>query len=235
MKPPNFVHLHGHTQYSLLDGACLLEELVKLAQAYNMPAIAMTDHGNMFGAIEFYLFCKSMQVKPIIGCECYLAPISMFEKSSHGISDTAFHLILLAKDNTGYHNLMKLVSAGFLEGFYYKPRIDKEILSKHSQGLIGLSSCLKGEIAHLVLSGQTQDAYKAAGQYSEIFGKGNFYLELMDQGLQEQLKVNKGLIQMSKDLSLPIVATNDFHYLQKNHAYAHEALLCIQTQTTLDD
>ncbi len=235
MKSSEFVHLHGHTQYSLLDGACLLKELVKLAQAYNMPAITMTDHGNMFGAIEFYLLCKSMQIKPIIGCEAYLAPVNRFEKSSHGISDTAYHFILLAKNNTGYHNLMKLVSAGYLEGFYYKPRIDKEILAQHSDGLIGSSACLKGEIAHLILSNQLDEAYKTAGQYSEIFGKGNFYLEMMDHGLQEQLTVNKALIQMSKDLNLPLVATNDFHYLQKTHAYAHEALLCIQTQTTLED
>ncbi len=235
MKSQNFVHLHGHTQYSLLDGACLLKELVKLAQAYNMPALAMTDHGNMFGAIEFYLLCKKVGIKPIIGCECYLAPVSRFEKASHGISDSAYHLILLAKDVKGYHNLIKLVSAGYLEGFYYKPRIDKELLAQHADGLICLSACLKGELSHLILSGQLQAAYKTAGQYSDIFAKGNFYLELMDQGMQEQLKVNKALIQMSKDLKLPLVATNDFHYLQKNHAYAHEALLCIQTQTTLDD
>ena len=215
MKSPNFIHLHGHTQYSLLDGACLLEELVKLAQAYNMPALAVTDHGNMFAAIEFYLLCKKMQVKPIIGSECYLAPTSRFEKASRGISDSAYHLILLAKNNTGYHNLMKLVSAGFLEGFYYKPRIDKEILAQHADGLICLSSCLKGELSHLILSDQLQDAYKAAGQYKEIFGKDNFYLELQDHGLQEQLKVNKALMQISKDLNLPLVATNDFHYLQK--------------------
>ncbi len=229
------MHLHGHTQYSLLDGACLLKELIKLAQAYNMPALAMTDHGNMFGAIEFYLLCKKVGIKPIIGCECYLAPVSRFEKASHGISDSAYHLLLLAKDVKGYHNLIKLVSAGYLEGFYYKPRIDKELLAQHADGLICLSACLKGELSHLILSEQLQAAYKAAGQYRDIFGNGNFYSELMDHGLQEQLKVNKALIQMSKDLGLPAVATNDFHYLQKNHAYAHEALLCIQTQTTLDD
>ncbi|MBN1404929.1 MAG: DNA polymerase III subunit alpha [Candidatus Omnitrophica bacterium] len=235
MKPSKFVHLHGHTQYSLLDGACLLEELIKLAQAYEMNAIAMTDHGNMFGAIEFYLLCQKAGIKPIVGCECYLAPVSRFEKISHGISETAYHLILLSKDQQGYHNLMKLVSAGFLEGFYYKPRVDKELLAQHSQGLICSSSCLKGEIGHLILSDQIQDAYKAAGEYNEIFGKGNFYLEMQDHGLQEQLKINKALIQMSKDLNIPLVATNDFHYLQKSHSYAHEALLCIQTQTTLDD
>ncbi|MFH0732021.1 MAG: DNA polymerase III subunit alpha [Candidatus Omnitrophota bacterium] len=235
MKSSNFIHLHGHTQYSLLDGACLLEELVKLAQAYNMPSLVITDHGNMFGAIEFYMRCRQAQIKPIIGCECYLAPVSRFEKASHGISETAYHLILLAKNEKGYHNLMKLVSAAYLEGFYYKPRIDKEILSQHSEGLICLSACLKGELSHLILCDQLQDAYKAAGQYSDIFGKGNFYLELMDHGLAEQLKANKALIQMSKDLDIPLVATNDYHYLQKNHAYAHEALLCIQTQTTLDD
>lgn len=235
MKSKEFIHLHGHSQYSLLDGACLLEELVKLTQAYSMPALALTDHGNMFGAVEFYLLCKKMGIKPIIGAECYIAPTSRFEKSSHGIHDSSYHIILLAKSNTGYHNLMKLVSTAYLEGFYYKPRIDKEVLAQHSEGLIGLTACLKGELGHLILSDQVQDAYKAANQYNDIFKKGNFYLELMDHGLPEQLKLNKALVQMGRDLNIPVVATNDFHYLQKQHAYAHEALLCIQTQTTLDD
>jgi DNA polymerase III subunit alpha len=235
MKNPEFVHLHNHTQYSLLDGASLLTELVKLAQLYNMPSVAITDHGNMFGAIEFYLLCKQAGIKPIIGCEMYMAPASRFDKSSHGIQDAAYHLLLLAKDEQGYHNLMKLVSIGYLEGFYYKPRIDREILSAYSKGLICLSACLKGEIPHLILSEQMDQASRVAGEFSELFGKGNFYLEMMNHGIPEQKKVNSVLLKMGKDLGIGIVATNDCHYLQRQHARAQEALLSIQTQTTLDD
>jgi len=235
MKHSKFVHLHSHTQYSLLDGACLLTELVKLAQVYDMPALAITDHGNMFGAIEFYQLCMKSGIKPIIGCEIYIAPSSRFDKTSHGIQESAYHLILLAKDEEGYHNLMKLVSIGYLEGFYYKPRIDKETLRQYSKGLICLSACLKGEIPHLILSNQLEQAYKAATEFSEIFGKDDYYLELHNHNIPEQKQVNKVLLKMSKDLGINLVATNDFHYLQKAHAYAHEALLCIQTQTNLDD
>ena len=235
MKNSEFVHLHNHTQYSLLDGASLLTELVKLAQLYEMPSVAITDHGNMFGAIEFYLLCKEAGINPIIGCEMYIAPGSRFDKSSHGIQEAAYHLLLLAKDEQGYHNLMKLVSIGYLEGFYYKPRIDKEILSAYSKGLICSSACLKGEISHLVLSNQQEAASMVAGEFNELFGKGNFYLEIMDNGMPEQKKVNSALIQMGKDLGIGVVATNDCHYLQRQHARAQEALLSIQTQTTLDD
>ena len=235
MKNSEFVHLHNHTQYSLLDGASLLTELIKLAQLYNMPSVAITDHGNMFGAIEFYLLCKQANIKPIIGCEMYMAPASRFDKSSHGIQDAAYHLVLLAKDEQGYHNLMKLVSIGYLEGFYYRPRIDREILSAYSKGLVCLSACLKGEIPHLILSNQQDQAYRVAGEFDELFGKGNFYLEMMDHGIPEQKKVNTALIEMGKDLGIGLVATNDCHYLQRQHAKAQEALLAIQTQTTLDD
>jgi len=217
MKQSEFVHLHNHTQYSLLDGASLLVELVKLAQLYNMPSLAITDHGNMFGAIEFYLLCKSAGIKPIIGCEMYLAPASRFDKSSHGIHDAAYHLVLLAKDDEGYHNLMKLVSIGYLEGFYYKPRIDKEILSAYSKGLICMSACLKGEIAHLILSNQMEQARKTAGEFNDLFGKGNFYLEVMDHGIPEQKKVNAALSKISRDLGIGLTATNDCHYLQRQH------------------
>ncbi|MFA5069402.1 MAG: DNA polymerase III subunit alpha [Candidatus Omnitrophota bacterium] len=235
MKNSSFVHLHNHTQYSLLDGASLLTELIKLAQLYNMPSIAITDHGNMFGAIEFYLLCKEAGIKPIIGCEMYMAPASRFDKSSHGIHDAAYHLVLLAKDETGYHNLMELVSIGYLEGFYYRPRIDKEALKAHSKGLICTSACLKGEIAHLLAAGQQESAERVAGEFNELFGKGNFYLEVMDHGIPEQAKVNAQLFRMSKSLGIGLVATNDCHYLQRQHARAQEALLAIQTQTTLDD
>jgi DNA polymerase-3 subunit alpha len=235
MKYSNFVHLHNHTQYSLLDGASLLTELVNLAHVYNMPSVAITDHGNMFGAIEFYMLCKKIGIKPIIGCEVYIAPESRFDKSSHGIQEATYHLILLAKNEQGYHNLMKLVSIGYTEGFYYKPRIDKEVLGAHCQGLICSSACLKGEIAHLILSDRIDQAYRVAGEFAEVFGKKNFYLEIMDHGIPEQKQVNEVLVKMGKDLNLGLVATNDCHYLQQQHARAHEALLCIQTQTTLDD
>lgn len=235
MAHSDFVHLHVHTQYSLLDGACLIKSLVSLASLYRMNSLAMTDHGNMFGAIEFYEHAMKHGVKPIIGCEVYVAPESRFEKTSHGINEASFHLVLLAKDEQGYKNLMKLVSIGYLEGFYYKPRIDMEVLNAHSKGLVALSSCLQGEIPHLIMTDQFDQAKKLAGKFNEIFGKDNFYLELQDHSIPEQNKVNQALIKMSGELALPLVCTNDVHYLQKDHARAHEALLCIQTQTTLED
>jgi DNA polymerase-3 subunit alpha len=218
-----------------LDGGCLIGDLIDLARAYRMPAVAMTDHGNMFGAIEFYQQAMKAGIKPIIGCEAYLAPNSRFEKSSHGIKEASYHIILLVKDETGYKNLMKLVSAGFLEGFYYRPRIDKDVLAQHSKGLVALTACLKGEIPHLVLTDREDQARQICGQYQEIFGRENLYLELMDNGIPEQEKVNKGLLKLSKELDIPVIATNDVHYLTRDSAKAHEALLCIQTQTTLDD
>ncbi|UCD54893.1 MAG: PHP domain-containing protein [Candidatus Omnitrophota bacterium] len=235
MKHTDFVHLHLHTQYSLLDGACRLQELINLVAKQKMPACAITDHGNMFGAIEFYQKAQQKGVKPIIGCEVYIAPDSRFEKSSHGIKEASFHLLLLAKDEIGYRNLMKLVSIGYLEGFYYRPRIDKEALARYNDGLIGSSACLQGEIPHLILSDQIAGAKKTADQFRHILGKDNFYLELQDNGINEQAKVNKALIKISKDLDIPLVATNDVHYLYKDDAIAHDALLCIQTQATLGD
>ena len=235
MKHADFAHLHVHTQYSLLDGACQLQKLVNIASALKMPACAITDHGNMFGAIEFYQKAQAKGVKPIIGCEAYIAPDSRFEKSSHGIQGASFHLVLLAKDEIGYKNLMKLVSIGYTEGFYYRPRIDKEVLAKYNDGLVGLSACLKGEIPHMILSGEMAGAKRTADQFRHIFGKDNFYLELQDNGIADQVKVNKGLIKIAKELDIPLVATNDVHYLTKDDVTAHEALLAIQTQTTLDD
>ena len=235
MKHADFVHLHVHTQYSLLDGACQLQRLLKSAQNMKMPACAITDHGNMFGTIEFYRKALDSGVKPIIGSEVYIAPETRFEKSSHGIKEAAYHLVLLAQDEVGYRNLMKLVSIGYLEGFYYRPRIDKEVLAKYNEGLIGLSACLKGEIPHLLLSGETEKAKRTTDQFRHIFGQGNFYLELQDNGMQDQEKVNKQLIKMSKDMDVPLVATNDVHYIERDDSQAHEALLAIQTQTTLDD
>ncbi|MFH1790950.1 MAG: DNA polymerase III subunit alpha [Candidatus Omnitrophota bacterium] len=235
MKHSDFVHLHVHTQYSLLDGACKIDDMLDMAARYKMPAVAMTDHGNMFGAIEFYQKAMAKGIKPIIGCEAYVAPGSRFEKSSRGIQEASFHMILLAKDETGYRNLMKLISIGYLEGFYYRPRVDKEVLAKYNDGLIGLSACLKGEISHLILSGDIALAKRTADEYRHIFGKGNFYLEIQDNLIKEQNTVNRELLKIGADLDLPVVATNDVHYIEKEDARAHEALLCIQTQTTLDD
>ncbi|MFC1509736.1 DNA polymerase III subunit alpha, partial [Candidatus Omnitrophota bacterium] len=235
MKHADFAHLHVHTQYSLLDGACLIKKLADSVRRMKMPAIAMTDHGNMFGAIEFYQTCMKNGVKPIIGCETYVAPKSRLDKTVHARGETSSHLILLVKDEVGYKNLMKLVSIGYLEGFYYKPRIDKEVLAKYSEGLIALSSCLKGEMAGLALEGKTGKIKELAGQYREILGKDNFYFELQDHGIPEQKKVNSVLIKLAKELDVELVATNDVHYLTRDSARAHEALLCIQTQTTLED
>ncbi|MFH1281507.1 MAG: DNA polymerase III subunit alpha [Candidatus Omnitrophota bacterium] len=234
MPHAEFVHLHLHTQYSLLDGACRIPEILSIAKSFKMDSLAITDHGNMFGAIEFYLEARKAGIKPIIGCEFYIAPQSRLEKSG-GIEDAAHHLILLARDEEGYRNLMKLVSISYLEGFYYRPRIDKEVLARHASGLIGSSACLKGEIACLILRKRFNDALKAADTYQNILGKKNFYLEIQGNSIAEQKIVNTGLIKISSELGIPLVATNDVHYPTKDRAGAHEALLCIQTQATLDD
>ena len=235
MTHSDFVHLHLHTQYSLLDGACQLETLIAKLKEYRMGACAITDHGNMFGAIEFYDLAMRSGIKPIIGSEVYIAPDSRFEKSSRGIQDASYHLILLAKNEAGYKNLMKLVSCGFLEGFYYRPRIDKEILAEYSKGLICTSACLKGEIPHLINTGLIDQARKVVDEYKSIFGKDNFYLEIQDNLIPEQDKVNEEIIKIARDMDIGLVATNDVHYIEREHSKAHEVLLCIQTQTTMDD
>ena len=236
MPGSDFIHLHLHTQYSLLDGACRIPEILAIAKSYKMDSLAITDHGNMFGAIEFYLEAQKAGIKPIIGCEVYVAPQSRFEKKTGtGIEDAANHLILLARDEEGYHNLMKLVSISYLEGFYYRPRIDKEVLAQHAAGLIASSACLKGEIACLIVEKRFNDALKAADNYQNIMGKGNFYLEIQGNSIPEQKIVNEGLAKISAQLNIPLVATNDVHYPTRERAAAHEALLCIQTQSTLDD
>jgi DNA polymerase-3 subunit alpha len=235
MKHANFVHLHLHTQFSLLDGAIRLEELFKQAKAYRMPALAITDHGSMFGAIEFYQQAERSGIKPIIGCEVYVAPGSRLEKTSRGISEASFHLILLAKNLVGYRNLMKLVTAGYFEGFYYRPRVDKELLQKYNEGLIALSACLKGEIPFLLASGDKGKALQAAEELKAIFPDRRFYLEIQENKIAEQKKVNAGLMEIARELSLPLVATNDCHYLRREDAKAHEVLLCIQTGKTMRD
>jgi len=235
MPHSEFVHLHLHTQYSLLDGACRIPEILAIAKSFKMDSLAITDHGNMFGAIDFYLEARKAGIKPIIGCEVYVAPQSRLNKSGSGIEEAANHLILLCRDEEGYHNLMKLVSIGYLEGFYYRPRIDKEVLAQYSRGLIGSSACLKGEISVFLQQKRFNDALKTADTYQNIFGKNNFYLEIQPNSIPEQKIVNEGMLKISKELDIPLVATNDVHYPTRDKAAAHEALLCIQTQTTLDD
>ena len=235
MKHVDFVHLHLHTQYSLLDGTIRLADLFKKARDYKMPAVAITDHGNMYGAVDFYQQAYKAGIKPIIGCELYVAPKSRFDKASEGPGETARHLIVLAKNLQGYRNLIKLTSSGFLEGFYYRPRVDKELLAKHSEGLIATSACLHGEVADGILKGDLERAKASARQYREIFGEGNYYLEMMENGIPEQSLVNEKLMEISKELSIPLVATNDCHYLERTDSEAHEVLLCIQTGKTMDD
>jgi DNA polymerase-3 subunit alpha len=230
-----FVHLHLHSQYSLLDGAIRFEELFPLARKYGMRSLALTDHGNMFGAIEFYQGAVSHGIKPIIGCEVYLAPESRLKKESGASKDAFYHLVLLVKNREGYGNLIRLASLAHLEGFYYKPRVDKELLEKYHKGLIALSSCLKGEIPVLLMQGKKDEAKAVAGWYKEVFDERRFYLELQDNGLQEQKVVNQGLLELSQELGVPLVATNDCHYLRREDATAHDVLLCIQTGKTLKD
>lgn len=235
MKHADFVHLHVHTQYSLLDGTIRLDDLFRKAKEYQMPAVAMTDHGNLYGTIDFYKQAYKYGIKPIIGCEMYVAPRSRFDKAGHGSGETANHLVVLARNMQGYRNLMRLSTAGFLEGFYYRPRIDKEILALHHEGLIGMSACLHGEVSGHLLRGDSAEALRIANQYREIFGEGNFFIEIMENGLPEQKTANQGLIELGRRHGLPLVATNDCHYLSQEDAEAHEVLLCIQTGKTMED
>jgi len=235
----SFVHLHQHTEYSLLDGATRPEELAKRVAKLNMPACAITDHGNMFGAVEFYNAMKKEGVKPIIGCEMYVAYGSRFDKTSvedqQADAGSNNHLIVLAANDTGYKNLVKLVSAGYTEGFYYKPRIDKELLREHRDGLIVLSSCLKGEVSQSLAGGNWQKAKDAATTYRDILGPENFFLEIQDHGIPDQQKIIPMMAQLGEEAGLQLVGTNDSHYLDKSDAFAHEVLLCIGTGKTLTD
>ena len=235
MNRRQFVHLHLHSQYSLLDGAIRFEELFALAKKYEMPAVALTDHGNMFGVIEFYQKAIKNGIKPIIGCETYVAPKSRFEKKTGNVSEGSYHITLLAMNKEGYYNLIKLVSLAHLEGFYYKPRVDKDLLRQYNKGLIALSGCLKGEIPFLLDKGEEHEAEKVAREYSEIFDHDRFFLEIMENGVENQGEINEKLCSMADKLSLPLVATNDCHYLRSEDARAHEVLLCIQTGKTIND
>ena len=230
---PDFVHLHIHSEFSLLDGANRIKDLPVRAKELGMKAIAITDHGVMYGAIDFYKACKKEGVKPIIGCECYVAKNSRLNKEP-GVDNTYSHLILLAKNNQGYKNLSKMVSLSFVEGFYYKPRIDKELLEKYHEGIICLSACLAGEVNQYILSDNMEKAEETALWFKNLFGK-DYYLEIQNNGIKEQVLVNQKLVEMSRKLNIPLVATNDAHYLKKEDAYNHEVLLCIQTGKKMND
>lgn len=230
---PNFVHLHVHSEYSLLDGMCRIKELPKRAKELGMNAIALTDHGVMFGAVSFLKECQKEGIKPIIGCEVYVAPRSRFNKETN-IDDKYSHLILLAKNKTGYENLIKLVSLGYTEGYYYKPRIDLEILEKYSEGLICLSACLAGSINKAILTDDMEKAKEIALWHKRVFGD-DYYLEIQNNGLNAQIMVNQKLIALSRELNIPLVATNDAHYLKQEDSYNHEILLCIQTGKRMTD
>jgi DNA polymerase III subunit alpha len=227
-----FVHLHLHTQFSLLDGAIRFDRLFNLAKSYGISACSITDHGNMFGAVDFYFTALDYGIKPIIGCEAYIAPRSRFEKERG--ADNAYHLILLAMDDEGYRNLIRLISHAHLEGFYYVPRIDMELLKAHNKGLVCLTSCLKGQIPQLILRNDEKNLESTVGQYLSLF-QDRMFLELQDNGIPEQKKVNEGLIRLSQRYQIPLVATNDCHYLKKEESRAHELLLCIQTGKTIND
>ncbi|MFZ5899470.1 MAG: DNA polymerase III subunit alpha [Bacillota bacterium] len=229
----SFVHLHCHTEYSLLDGAARIPDLVRSARELGMTSLAITDHGAMFGVVDFYNACRKEEIKPILGCEVYVATRTMQDKQA-GVDDKQYHLVLLAENDEGYKNLLRLVSLGYTEGFYYKPRVDKEVLYRYHKGLIALSGCLAGEVAHFALQGEMEKARACAGEYRDIFGDA-FFLELQDHGLKEQGPVNRALVDIGRQLGIPLVATNDVHYVRRADAEIHDILLCIQTGKTVLD
>ena len=230
-----FTHLHVHTEYSLLDGSSKIEEITARAKELGMDSMAITDHGVMYGVIDFYRAARANGIKPILGCEVYVAPGSRFDKEANAGEDRYYHLILLAENNTGYANLMKIVSKGFVDGFYYKPRVDYEVLKTYSEGIICLSACLAGEVQRYLARNLYEEACKAALRYEEIFGKGNFFLELQDHGIPTQKMVNQLLVKMSRELNMDLVATNDIHYTYAEDAAPHDILLCIQTGKKVSD
>src|SRR5438067_13914045 len=230
---PEFVHLHLHTDYSLLDGACDVDKLVSRVSSIGQKAVAMTDHGNIFGAVSFYSAARDKGVKPIIGCELYLCKKDDRRAAPEG--DTYNHLLVLAQNDEGYRNLVKITSEASLNGFYYKPRVSKAFLAEHAKGLIALSGCLKGEVCELLMEEKYEQARAAAGSYREIFGPENFFLEVQDQGLDMEHKIRPDLIRMEKETSIPIVATNDSHYICEDDAHAHDVLVCVQTGKSIRD
>ena len=230
-----FTHLHVHTEYSLLDGSSKIKELTARAKELGMDSMAITDHGVMYGVIDFYRAAREVGIKPILGCEVYVAPGSRFDRESGAGEDRYYHLVLLAENNTGYKNLMKIVSKGFVDGFYYKPRVDLKLLTTYHEGIIALSACLAGEVQKYLVRGMYEEAKRSALRYHEIFGKDHFYLELQDHGMPEQKMVNQGLLSLSQDTGLELVATNDIHYTYAEDAKAHDILLCIQTGKKVTD
>ena len=231
----NFTHLHVHTEYSLLDGSNKIKEYVDRVKALGMDSAAITDHGVMYGVIDFYRAARAAGINPILGCEVYVAPGSRFDREAGSGDDRYYHLVLLAENNQGYSNLMKIVSKGFVEGFYYKPRVDLSLLEKYHEGIIALSACLAGEVARFLTRGMYEDAKKAALRYQDIFGKGNFFLELQDHGIPEQQNVNQQLLKMHRETGIELVATNDVHYTLAEDAQSHDVLLCLQTGKKLAD
>ena len=231
----NFTHLHVHTEYSLLDGSNKIKEYVDRVKALGMDSAAITDHGVMYGVIDFYRAARAAGINPILGCEVYVAPGSRFDREAGSGDDRYYHLVLLAENNQGYSNLMKIVSKGFVEGFYYKPRVDLSLLEKYHEGIIALSACLAGEVARFLTRGMYEDAKKAALRYQDIFGKGNFFLELQDHGIPEQQNVNQQLLKMHRETGIDLVATNDVHYTLAEDAQPHDVLLCLQTGKKLAD
>ncbi len=231
----NFTHLHVHTEYSLLDGSNKIKEYVDRVKALGMDSAAITDHGVMYGVIDFYRAARAAGINPILGCEVYVAPGSRFDREAGSGDDRYYHLVLLAENNQGYSNLMKIVSKGFVEGFYYKPRVDLSLLEKYHEGIIALSACLAGEVARFITRGMYEDAKKAALRYQDIFGKGNFFLELQDHGIPEQQNVNQQLLKMHRETGIELVATNDVHYTLAEDAQPHDVLLCLQTGKKLAD
>ena len=229
-----FVHLHVHTEFSLLDGACRIRDLIPRVQELGQPAIAITDHGNMYGVIDFYKAAKAAGVKPIIGCEVYVAPRTRFDKV-HSLDRESYHLVLLCENETGYHNLCYMVSQAYVEGFYNRPRVDLELLRSHHEGLIALSACLAGRIPQCILHDDYEAAKASALEYAAIFGEGNFYLELQDHGLAEQRAVNPQILRLARETGLPLVVTNDAHYLKKEDSRTQDVLMCIQMGKTVDD
>ncbi|HEU5182221.1 MAG TPA: DNA polymerase III subunit alpha, partial [Candidatus Polarisedimenticolia bacterium] len=236
MSSRSFVHLHNHSQFSLLDGAQRIEEMVDQAVAFKMPAVAITDHGNLFGAIRFVEKCKERGIKPILGCEIYVAPGSRQDRTPPRDGEKAYHhMILLVQNRKGYENLLKLVTQAYLDGFYYKPRVDKELLAAHAEGLIATSACLGGEVATRLMKGDEEGAERAAVEARDIFGEGNYFLEVQDQGIPEEVRVNRGLEAIARRTGLPRVGTNDCHFLQREDHFSHQVLVCIQTGKTVND
>ena len=231
----DFVHLHIHSEFSLLDGANRIKDIPVRAKELGMDSIAITDHGVMYGVIDFYKACKKEGIKPIIGCEVYVAPKgrTRFDKEP-GQDNRYNHLILLAKNMTGYRNLSKLVSIGFTEGYYYKPRIDYEVLEKYSEGLVCLSACLAGAVNQALLNGREEEAENIANWHRKVFGE-DYYIEIQNNGIQEQVLANQKLVKLARKLNIPLVATNDAHYLKKEDSYNHEILLCIQTGKKINE